>query len=486
MPRDVIFMMNNLMTKKLHIKTWGCQMNEYDSSKMADLLASTHGYLLTETPEEADLLLLNTCSIREKAQEKVFSLLGHWKLLKEKNPELIIGVGGCVASQEGEHLRQRAPCVDIIFGPQTLHRLPEMINHVQGSHSPMVDISFPEIEKFDRLPEPRAEGPTAFVSIMEGCNKYCTFCVVPYTRGEEVSRPSDDILFEIAQLAAQGVREVNLLGQNVNAYRGATYDGDICSFAELLRLVATIDGIDRVRFTTSHPIEFTDDIIDVYRDTPELVSFLHLPVQSGSDRILTMMKRAHTALEYKAIIRKLRQARPGIQISSDFIIGFPGETQQDFEQTMKLVADIRFDTSYSFIYSSRPGTPAADLPDDVSEEEKKQRLHILQQRITQQAMEISREMIGTVQRILVEGPSRKNAMELAGRTENNRVVNFEGTPSMIGQFVDVEIIDVYASSLRGILRRTEQQMDLRVHESPQSVIARTRKENEIGVVQYQP
>ncbi|MCB5301677.1 tRNA (N6-isopentenyl adenosine(37)-C2)-methylthiotransferase MiaB [Yersinia bercovieri] len=474
------------MTKKLHIKTWGCQMNEYDSSKMADLLASTHGYLLTETPEEADLLLLNTCSIREKAQEKVFSLLGHWKLLKEKNPELIIGVGGCVASQEGEHLRQRAPCVDIIFGPQTLHRLPEMINHVQGSHSPMVDISFPEIEKFDRLPEPRAEGPTAFVSIMEGCNKYCTFCVVPYTRGEEVSRPSDDILFEIAQLAAQGVREVNLLGQNVNAYRGATYDGDICSFAELLRLVATIDGIDRVRFTTSHPIEFTDDIIDVYRDTPELVSFLHLPVQSGSDRILTMMKRAHTALEYKAIIRKLRQARPGIQISSDFIIGFPGETQQDFEQTMKLVADIRFDTSYSFIYSSRPGTPAADLPDDVSEEEKKQRLHILQQRITQQAMEISREMIGTVQRILVEGPSRKNAMELAGRTENNRVVNFEGTPSMIGQFVDVEIIDVYASSLRGILRRTEQQMDLRVHESPQSVIARTRKENEIGVVQYQP
>ncbi|WP_392431892.1 tRNA (N6-isopentenyl adenosine(37)-C2)-methylthiotransferase MiaB [Yersinia sp. HM-2024] len=474
------------MTKKLHIKTWGCQMNEYDSSKMADLLASTHGYQLTEIPEEADLLLLNTCSIREKAQEKVFSLLGHWKLLKEKNPELIIGVGGCVASQEGEHLRQRAPCVDVIFGPQTLHRLPEMINHVQGTHSPVVDISFPEIEKFDRLPEPRAEGPTAFVSIMEGCNKYCTFCVVPYTRGEEVSRPSDDILFEIAQLAAQGVREVNLLGQNVNAYRGATYDGDICSFAELLRLVAAIDGIDRVRFTTSHPIEFTDDIIDVYRDTPELVSFLHLPVQSGSDRILTMMKRAHTALEYKAIIRKLRQARPDIQISSDFIIGFPGETQQDFEQTMKLVADVRFDTSYSFIYSPRPGTPAADLPDDVSEEEKKQRLHILQQRITQQAMEISREMVGTVQRILVEGASRKNVMELAGRTENNRVVNFEGTPEMIGKFVDVEIIDVYASSLRGILLRTEDQMDLRIHESPQAVIARTRKENELGVGLYQP
>ncbi|MBW5813820.1 tRNA (N6-isopentenyl adenosine(37)-C2)-methylthiotransferase MiaB [Yersinia kristensenii] len=474
------------MTKKLHIKTWGCQMNEYDSSKMADLLASTHGYQLTEIPEEADLLLLNTCSIREKAQEKVFSLLGHWKLLKEKNPELIIGVGGCVASQEGEHLRQRAPCVDVVFGPQTLHRLPEMINHVKGTHSPVVDISFPEIEKFDRLPEPRADGPTAFVSIMEGCNKYCTFCVVPYTRGEEVSRPSDDILFEIAQLAAQGVREVNLLGQNVNAYRGATYDGEICSFAELLRLVAAIDGIDRVRFTTSHPIEFTDDIIDVYRDTPELVSFLHLPVQSGSDRILTMMKRAHTALEYKAIIHKLRQARPDIQISSDFIIGFPGETQQDFEQTMKLVADIRFDTSYSFIYSSRPGTPAADLPDNVSEEEKKQRLHILQERITQQAMEISREMVGTVQRILVEGTSRKNLMELAGRTENNRVVNFEGTPEMIGKFVDVEIVDVYASSLRGILVRTEDQMDLRIHESPQSVIARTRKENEIGVGLYQP
>ncbi|AIN18876.1 tRNA-i(6)A37 thiotransferase enzyme MiaB [Yersinia rochesterensis] len=474
------------MTKKLHIKTWGCQMNEYDSSKMADLLASTHGYQLTDIPEEADLLLLNTCSIREKAQEKVFSLLGHWKLLKEKNPELIIGVGGCVASQEGEHLRQRAPCVDVIFGPQTLHRLPEMINHVKGTHSPVVDISFPEIEKFDRLPEPRADGPTAFVSIMEGCNKYCTFCVVPYTRGEEVSRPSDDILFEIAQLAAQGVREVNLLGQNVNAYRGATYDGDICSFAELLRLVAAIDGIDRVRFTTGHPIEFTDDIIDVYRDTPELVSFLHLPVQSGSDRILTMMKRAHTALEYKAIIRKLRQARPDIQISSDFIIGFPGETQQDFEQTMKLVADIRFDTSYSFIYSSRPGTPAAELPDDVSDEEKKQRLHILQERIIQQAMEISREMVGTVQRILVEGTSRKNLMELAGRTENNRVVNFEGTPEMIGKFVDVEIVDVYASSLRGMLVRTEDQMDLRTHESPQSVIARTRKENEIGVGLYQP
>ncbi len=350
----------------------------------------------------------------------------------------------------------------------------------------MVDISFPEIEKFDRLPDPRAEGPTAFVSIMEGCNKYCTFCVVPYTRGEEVSRPSDDILLEIAQLAAQGVREVNLLGQNVNAYRGATFDGEICTFAELLRLVAAIDGIDRIRFTTSHPIEFTDDIIEVYRDTPELVSFLHLPVQSGSDRILTLMKRAHTALEYKAIIRKLRAARPDIEISSDFIIGFPGETQQDFEQTMKLIAEINFDVSFSFVYSARPGTPAADLPDDVSEEEKKQRLWILQDRINQQAQAISRRMVGTVQRILVEGISRKNVMEVSGRTENNRVVNFEGSPEMIGRFVDVEIVDVYTNSLRGKLVRTEEEMGLRMAESPASVIARTRKENEIGVSLFQP
>lgn len=474
------------MIKKLHIKTWGCQMNEYDSSKMADLLAKTHGYQLTEVPEEADLLLLNTCSIREKAQEKVFHLLGRWKLLKDSNPNLLIGVGGCVASQEGENIRQRAPCVDIIFGPQTLHRLPEMVNQVQGSRSAVVDISFPEIEKFDCLPEPRANGPSAFVSIMEGCNKYCTFCVVPYTRGEEVSRPCDDILFEIAQLAEQNVREVNLLGQNVNAYRGATYDGNICSFAELLRLVAAIDGIDRVRFTTSHPIEFTDDIIKVYEDTPELVSFLHLPVQSGSDRILTMMKRAHTALEYKAIIRKLRKARPDIQISSDFIVGFPGETQDDFEHTMKLIAEVNFDTSYSFIYSPRPGTPAADLPDNVSEEEKKQRLHILQQRISQQAMHFSRAMVGTIQRVLVEGPSRKNLMELAGRTENNRVVNFEGSPDMIGKFVDVEIVSVYASSLRGVPVRTEAQMALRVNESPGAVITRTRKENPLGVNFYQP
>ncbi len=461
-------------------------MNEYDSSKMVSLLENTHGYQLTEIAEEADLLLLNTCSIREKAQEKVFHQLGRWKFFKDKNPDIIIGVGGCVASQEGDFIRQRAPSVDIVFGPQTLHRLPEMINQVQGTRSPVIDISFPEIEKFDRLPEPRAEGPTAFVSIMEGCNKYCTFCVVPYTRGEEVSRPCDDILFEIAQLAAQGVREVNLLGQNVNAYRGETFDGEICSFAELLRLVAAIDGIDRVRFTTSHPIEFTDDIIEVYRDTPELVSFLHLPVQSGSDRVLTMMKRAHTALEYKAIIRKLREARPGILISSDFIVGFPGETTEDFEKTMKLIADVNFDMSYSFVYSARPGTPAADLPDDVTEDEKKQRLYLLQQRINQQALSFSRQMVGTIQRILVEGTSRKNVMELSGRTENNRVVNFEGTPDMIGKFVDVEIVDVYTNSLRGKVIRTEDQMGLRVHESPESVIARTRKEDELGVGSFQP
>ncbi len=474
------------MTKKLHIKTWGCQMNEYDSSKMADLLNSTHGYSLTENADEADVLLLNTCSIREKAQEKVFHQLGRWRALKERNPELIIGVGGCVASQEGDHIRQRAHYVDIVFGPQTLHRLPEMINSVRGNKSPVVDISFPEIEKFDRLPEPRAEGPTAFVSIMEGCNKYCTFCVVPYTRGEEVSRPCDDILFEIAQLAAQGVREVNLLGQNVNAYRGEHYDGAICTFAELLRLVAAIDGIDRIRFTTSHPIEFTDDIIEVYRDTPELVSFLHLPVQSGADRILMLMKRAHTGLEFKAIIRKLRAARPTIQISSDFIIGFPGETQEDFEQTMKLIADVNFDMSFSFIYSARPGTPAADLPDDVSDEEKKQRLYILQDRINQQAQAWSRRMLGTEQRVLVEGTSRKNVMELSGRTENNRVVNFEGTPDMVGKFVDIEVTDVLPNSLRGKVVRTEDEMGLRVVESPASVIARTRKENELGVGVFQP
>ncbi|HDR1038170.1 TPA: tRNA (N6-isopentenyl adenosine(37)-C2)-methylthiotransferase MiaB [Pasteurella multocida] len=472
------------MTQKLHIKTWGCQMNEYDSSKMADLLNSTHGLELTEIPEEADVLLLNTCSIREKAQEKVFHQLGRWKELKKHKPGLVIGVGGCVASQEGEHIRTRAPYVDIIFGPQTLHRLPEMINQIRGGKSSVVDVSFPEIEKFDRLPEPRAEGPTAFVSIMEGCNKYCSFCVVPYTRGEEVSRPVDDVLFEIAQLAEQGVREVNLLGQNVNAYRGATHDDGICTFAELLRLVAAIDGIDRLRFTTSHPIEFTDDIIDVYRDTPELVSFLHLPVQSGSDRVLSMMKRNHTALEYKSIIRKLRAVRPEIQISSDFIVGFPGETAEDFEQTMNLIAQVNFDMSFSFIYSARPGTPAADMPDDVTEEEKKQRLYVLQQRINNQAAQFSRAMLGTEQRVLVEGPSKKDLMELTGRTETNRIVNFVGTPDMIGKFVDIKITDVFTNSLRGEVVRTEDQMGLRVVQSPQMVINRTRKEDELGVGRY--
>lgn len=460
-------------------------MNEYDSSKMADLLNSTHGLELTDIPEEADVLLLNTCSIREKAQEKVFHQLGRWKELKKTNPGLVIGVGGCVASQEGEHIRSRAPYVDIVFGPQTLHRLPEMINQIRGGKSSVVDVSFPEIEKFDRLPEPRAEGPTAFVSIMEGCNKYCTFCVVPYTRGEEVSRPLDDVLFEIAQLAEQGVREVNLLGQNVNAYRGPTHDGGICSFAELLRLVAAIDGIDRVRFTTSHPIEFTDDIIDVYADTPELVSFLHLPVQSGSDRILNLMKRGHTALEYKSIIRKLRKVRPDIQISSDFIVGFPGETEQDFEDTMNLIAQVNFDMSFSFIYSARPGTPAADIPDDVSEDEKKQRLYVLQQRINNQAAQFSRAMLGTEQRVLVEGPSKKDLMELTGRTETNRIVNFVGTPDMIGKFVDIKITDVFTNSLRGDVVRTEDQMGLRVVQSPQAVINRTRKEDELGVGHYQ-
>ncbi|MFO4722858.1 tRNA (N6-isopentenyl adenosine(37)-C2)-methylthiotransferase MiaB [Vibrio cholerae] len=474
------------MSKKLLIKTWGCQMNEYDSSKMADLLNAANGYELTEIPEEADVLLLNTCSIREKAQEKVFHQLGRWKTLKDKKPGVVIGVGGCVATQEGDSIRDRAPYVDVIFGPQTLHRLPEMIKQSQASDAPVMDISFPEIEKFDRLPEPRAEGPTAFVSIMEGCSKYCTYCVVPYTRGEEVSRPMDDVLFEIAQLAEQGVREVNLLGQNVNAYRGATHDGGICSFAELLRLVATIDGIDRIRFTTSHPLEFTDDIIAVYEDTPELVSFLHLPVQSGSDRILTMMKRPHTAIEYKSIIRKLRKARPDIQISSDFIVGFPGETDKDFQDTMKLIRDVDFDMSFSFIFSPRPGTPAADYPCDLSEEVKKERLYELQQQINSQAMRYSRLMLGTEQRILVEGPSKKDLMELRGRTENNRVVNFEGSPDLIGQFVDVKIVDVFPNSLRGELLRTEQEMNLRIATSPSEMKAKTRREDELGVATFTP
>ncbi|MFM2478186.1 tRNA (N6-isopentenyl adenosine(37)-C2)-methylthiotransferase MiaB [Celerinatantimonas sp. MCCC 1A17872] len=476
------------MAKKLHIKTWGCQMNEYDSSKMAELLDATHGYELTEDPAQADVLLLNTCSIREKAQEKVFHQLGRWKNLKAHNPDLVIGVGGCVASQEGAAIRERAPFVDIVFGPQTLHRLPEMIKKIRQEHGSVVDISFPEIEKFDNLPEPRAEGPTAFVSVMEGCNKYCSFCVVPYTRGEEISRPLDDVLYEVATLADKGVREVNLLGQNVNAYRGTMHDGSICSFAELLRYVASIDGIDRIRYTTSHPVEFTDDIVEVYKDTPELVSFLHLPVQSGSDRILTLMKRPHTALEYKSIIRKLRKARPDIEISSDFIVGFPGETDEDFTKTMELIEQVNFDMSFSFIYSPRPGTPAADLPDDVTEETKKQRLYILQDRINQHAMQFSRRMLNSEQRILVEGPSKKNPMELRGRTENNRVVNFEGSPELIGQFVDVLITDVFPNSLRGKLVRDESQMDLRVHTAPDAIINKNVAEqpNELGVTTFTP
>mgnify|MGYP001206622561 FL=1 len=474
------------MSKKLLIKTWGCQMNEYDSSKMADLLNAANGYELTEDPNEADVLLLNTCSIREKAQEKVFHQLGRWKTLKDKKEGVVIGVGGCVATQEGDHIRERAPFVDVIFGPQTLHRLPEMIKASLSDDAPVMDISFPEIEKFDNLPEPKADGATAYVSIMEGCSKYCTYCVVPYTRGEEVSRPMDDVLYEVAQLAEQGVREVNLLGQNVNAYRGPTYDGDICSFADLLRLVASIDGIDRLRFTTSHPLEFTDDIIAVYEDTPELVSFLHLPVQSGSDRILTMMKRPHTAIEYKSIIRKLRKARPDIQISSDFIVAFPGESDKDFQDTMKLIKDVDFDMSFSFVFSARPGTPAADYPCDLAESEKKARLYELQQQVNSQAMRYSRQMLDTEQRVLVEGPSKKNLMELRARTENNRVVNFEGSADLIGQFVDVKITDVFTNSLRGELVRTEKQMNLRVATSPTAMMEKTRKEDELGVATYTP
>jgi len=467
-------------------------MNEYDSQKMAELLDSTHGFVLAEEAEDADVILLNTCSIREKAQEKVFHQLGRWKTLKTKNPNLIIGVGGCVASQEGKAIRERAPYVDMVFGPQTLHRLPEMIQQVTGGINAVVDVSFPEIEKFDRLPEPKADGPSAFVSIMEGCSKYCTFCVVPYTRGEEVSRPLDDILYEIAQLAEQGVREVNLLGQNVNAYRGDAHDGSICRFSDLLRLVATIDGIDRIRYTTSHPVEFTDDLIDVYAEIPELVSHLHLPVQSGSDRILTQMKRGHTALEYKSKIRRLRKVRPDIALSSDFIIGFPAETEQDFEATMDLIQTIDFDLSFSFIYSARPGTPAADIPDDVSDETKKNRLHLLQDRVTHQALRHARLMLNTEQRILVEGPSKKNPMELRGRTENNRIVNFVAPHSVIGQFVDVKITDVYANSLRGDLVCQESEMGLRIAHSPADILANSHHQitkdqtNALGVANFTP
>ena len=442
------------MTRKLYIKTFGCQMNEYDSEKISDILAESHSLELTSHPEEADVLLLNTCSIREKAQEKVFSQLGRWKTWKQDKPGLVIGVGGCVASQEGNAIQQRAPYVDMVFGPQTIHRLPRMLDDVGLTHQHVVDISFPEIEKFDHLPEAKADGPTAFVSIMEGCSKYCSFCVVPYTRGEEVSRPFDDILAEVAGLASQGVREVNLLGQNVNAYRGQMgedldAEAEQADLALLINYVAAIDGIDRIRFTTSHPLEFSDHLIQAYADVPELVSFVHLPVQSGSDRILAAMKRGHTALEYKQIIRKLRGVRPDIAISSDFIVGFPGETDADFEATMQLIDDVDFDQSFSFIYSARPGTPAAALPDDTPLEIKKQRLARLQQDIAARAHRFSQAMIGTVQRILVEGRSRKSDRQMSGRSENNRAVNFDGDVELAGSFVDILVTDAYSHSLQG-------------------------------------
>ncbi|MDR5905705.1 tRNA (N6-isopentenyl adenosine(37)-C2)-methylthiotransferase MiaB [Franzmannia qiaohouensis] len=442
------------MAKKLFIKTHGCQMNEYDSARMADLLGESHQLELTDNEGEADVILLNTCSIREKAQEKVFHQLGRWKKLKEANPDLVIGVGGCVASQEGEALRKRAPHVDMVFGPQTLHRVPAMLDSRRGLEQiSTVDVTFPEIEKFDHLPKPSADGATAFVSVMEGCSKYCTFCVVPYTRGEEVSRPFEAVMDEVIHLAEQGVREINLLGQNVNAYRGQNQLGDEIDLAELIACVAAVDGIDRIRFTTSHPVEFSDSLIEAYADIPELVSHLHLPVQAGSDRILAAMKRGHTVEEYVEKMERIRELRPDISFSSDFIIGFPGETEDDFEATMNLIHRIGFDHSFSFVYSARPGTPAASLPDDTPEAVKKQRLAILQERIIQQSMQISRRMVGSTQRILVTGFSPKDPGQLSGRTENNRVVNFRAAnpTEMIGHFVDVEISEALPNSLRGEL-----------------------------------
>ena len=439
------------MAKKLYIKTMGCQMNEYDSDKMADVLRESHGYELTNDAFDADLLLVNTCSIREKAQEKVFSELGRWRPLKEKRPGVMIGVGGCVASQEGAGITKRAPFVDVVFGPQTLHRLPELIEDARAKSDSVVDISFPEIEKFDRLPEPRAEGPTAFVSVMEGCSKYCSFCVVPYTRGEEISRPFDGVIAECVSLSQQGVTEINLLGQNVNAYRGPMHDGQIADLATLIYYVAAIDSIKRIRFTTSHPVEFTDSLVQAYAEVPKLANYLHLPVQHGSDRVLARMKRGHTILEYKQKIRKLREVRPDISLSSDFIVGFPGETDNDFEQLMNLVAEIGFDQSFSFIYSARPGTPAASLDDDTPMDVKKKRLQILQARINQQAFEISQAMVGTMQRVLVEKTSKKDVHQVAGKTENMRWVNFDADLSCIGQFVDVVITEALPNSLRGRL-----------------------------------
>jgi tRNA-2-methylthio-N6-dimethylallyladenosine synthase len=437
------------VTHKLYIKTFGCQMNDYDSARMADVLNAAHGMVATDTPDDADVILFNTCSVREKAQEKVFHDLGRVRHLKQARPDVIIGVGGCVASQEGAAIVARAPYVDLVFGPQTLHRLPEMLAARRASGTPQVDISFPEIEKFDRLPPARVEGCTAFVSIMEGCSKYCSFCVVPYTRGEEVSRPLDDVLTEVAELAEQGAREITLLGQNVNAYRGRMEGGGIADFALLLEYAAEIPAIERIRYTTSHPKEFTQRLIDVYARLPQLVSHVHLPVQSGSDRVLAMMKRGYSVLEYKSIIRRLRKARPGLSLSSDFIVGFPGETDADFEATLKLAADIGFDASFSFVFSPRPGTPAAGLPDATPHEAKLARLRRLQALIDAQALAISQAMVGTVQRILIEGASKKNARELAGRTDNNRVVNFAGSPRLTGRFVDVTITAALPHSLRG-------------------------------------
>ncbi|HWO99277.1 MAG TPA: tRNA (N6-isopentenyl adenosine(37)-C2)-methylthiotransferase MiaB [Methylococcus sp.] len=439
------------MPQKLYIETLGCQMNEYDSARMRDMLQASHGLELTRDPAEADVILLNTCSIREKAQEKVFSQLGRWRPIKAKRPEVVIGVGGCVASQEGEALQKRAPYVDIVFGPQTLHRLPAMLERARKEQRPVVDVSFPAIEKFDSLPEPRAEGPKAYVSVMEGCSKYCTFCVVPYTRGKEVSRPLDDVIAEVAALAEQGVREIHLLGQNVNAYRVRLADGGKADLASLLRSVAAVKGIDRIRFTTSHPAEFSDRLIEAFATIPQLVNHLHLPVQSGSNRILALMRRRHTREEYIEKVERLRQVRPELSLSSDFIVGFPGETEEDFEATMDLIERLGFDQSFSFLYSPRPGTPAAEMVDDVPLEEKRARLARLQARIADRAAEISRRMVGTVQSILVEGTSRKDYRQLSGRTENNRVVNFEGHPRLVGQFVDVVITEALPNSLRGRL-----------------------------------
>jgi tRNA-2-methylthio-N6-dimethylallyladenosine synthase len=440
------------MKGKLYIRTHGCQMNEYDSDRMADVLAASHGLELTDSEKEADVILINTCSIREKAQEKVFSQLGRWKSLKKANPQLVIGVGGCVASQEGDAILKRAPYVDMVFGPQTLHRLPTMLDGVRHDGRAQVDISFPEIEKFDNLPAAGATGPSAFVSIMEGCSKYCSFCVVPYTRGEEVSRPLDDVIAECANLAEKGAREINLLGQNVNSYRGPMHDGTVADLALLIHYVAGIEEIERIRFTTSHPVEFSPSLTEAFGEVPKLADYLHLPVQSGSDRVLSMMKRGHTVLEYRQKIRRLREQRPGISLSSDFIVGFPGETEQDFEDTLKLIRDIGFDQSFSFIYSPRPGTPASNLPDDTPMAVKKERLSRLQALINKQAAEISRRMVGSVQRALVEGTSKKDVAQLAARTGNNRVVNFDGHPRLIGHFVDLVITEALNHSLRGRLQ----------------------------------